>query len=133
MGLFLEKELEKIHVGNQGIARTVLKPINDNCDTVQNTANQCSASSTFTDPQPAFVPKPLDQKEQDLSENVQILNTQISSAEEHLKYLRTTNDNLTRLGAVRGRLCNKCHTPDHTKASCKSASQCTDYRKWEIK
>lgn len=133
----LERELEKLQIGNQGLARSVLKPLNENngnsdkgMPTMTATTTNVGSSSHHTG---TLAPKaPLEQKRNELSQNVEVLEVQIKSAGEHIKTLQTTYDNLQPLAAFRSRLCSKCHKPGHIKSSCTS-SLCKDYRLCKVR
>ncbi|KAL9979392.1 hypothetical protein ACROYT_G017048 [Oculina patagonica] len=65
--------------------------------------------------------KPLDRKANEMKENLLVLEVQISSAVDELQKLKSEQEKLTPLAAIRGRICNRCHQTGHTKTTCKAA------------
>ncbi|XP_078366476.1 uncharacterized protein LOC144650626 [Oculina patagonica] len=65
--------------------------------------------------------KPLDKKANEMKENLLVLEVQISSAVYELQKLKSEQEKLTPLAAIRGRICNRCHQSGHTKTTCKAA------------
>ncbi|KAL9968278.1 hypothetical protein ACROYT_G026632 [Oculina patagonica] len=65
--------------------------------------------------------KPLDKKANEMKENLLVLEVQISSAVDELQKLKSEQEKLTPLAAIRGRICNRCHQSGHTKTTCKAA------------
>ena len=59
------------------------------------------------------IDSPLDRRKQELVENVSFLETQISSAEDHLAKLKGENDLLQTVS--RGRICSHCHQSGHNR------------------
>ncbi|KAL9988280.1 hypothetical protein ACROYT_G002711 [Oculina patagonica] len=65
--------------------------------------------------------KPLDKKANEMRENLLVLEVQISSAGDELQKLKSEQEKLTPLAAIRRRICNRCHQTGHTKTTCKAA------------
>ena len=93
---------------------------------------------TFSSPAPAATSSsqgtksPLDAQKQELEENLQLLRVQIGSANEELAKLNNEQKQYQSLNQIRGRLCNNCHSPGHTKTTC-SNSPCSEITRCKIK
>lgn len=94
--------------------------------TPQQQQDNSSLSSTKTSQ------SPLDAQKQELQENLQLLKVQLASAKDEIQKLNDEQKQYQSLNQIRGRLCNNCHTPGHTKTTCCSAP-CTDITQCKIK
>ena len=79
------------------------------------TATRNAASSSA-----CGVNRPLDNKAQEMKDNLLVLEVQITSASGELLKLKAHQEELTPLAAVRGRIFNRCHQSGHIKTTCKA-------------
>jgi len=103
-------------------------PLNCSSSSIQPPQQQVNSAASSAQ----FSGSPLDAQKHELEENLQLLKVQLTSAKEEIQKLNDEQKQYLSLNEVRGRLCNNCHSPGHTKTTC-SFTPCTDINQCKIK
>lgn len=81
--------------------------------------NQVPPAHFPEEPQPS-TKTPLDNRAQELSESIRLLEVQVMSAEQHVQKLKAEENSLET--ASRGRICSLCHQVGHNRNRCRGTA-----------